>query len=76
MRFVELLVVVAIVPMLATLLLLALNCVKRTGHSAVCLNNIRQLCLEWADKFDSTGNNSDGAFHIIWPECYTIRDWR
>jgi prepilin-type processing-associated H-X9-DG protein len=52
---IELLVVVAIISILATLLLPALSNVKHNGHRAACVNNLRQINLAlrmYADDWD------------------------
>jgi prepilin-type N-terminal cleavage/methylation domain-containing protein/prepilin-type processing-associated H-X9-DG protein len=54
--FVELLVVVAIIAILASLLSAALNQTKAKAHQITCLTNLRQLQLGWLSYVD---DNSD-----------------
>ena len=44
---IELLVVIAIIAVLASLLLPAMARAKQQGHSAFCMNNLRQLNIAW-----------------------------
>lgn len=52
---VELLVVIAVIAILASLLLPALSSAKKASHSAVCKNNLRQIGLAMLLYVDQTG---------------------
>jgi prepilin-type N-terminal cleavage/methylation domain-containing protein/prepilin-type processing-associated H-X9-DG protein len=63
---VELLIVIAIIAILASLLLPALSRAKQKSHSAVCLSNQRQINLSYTLKRD------DGSQRLDQPEIF---DW-
>src|SRR5437879_1947702 len=64
---IELLTVIAVIAILASLLLPALTRAKQKAHGAICLSNQRQLCLAWRQYSD---DNQDRL-----PFCYGWGGW-
>jgi prepilin-type N-terminal cleavage/methylation domain-containing protein len=61
---IELVVVIAIIPVLMTILMTALNRVKKQEKRSKCLLNLKQLTLAWimyADEYDGKLVNGDNV---------------
>ncbi len=63
---VELLVVVAIIAVLASLLLPALSSAKAKAHSIKCMSNLRQITLSYTVAVDTDEGKLWPAYHVGW----------
>ena len=66
---IELLVVIAIIALLLSILMPALNKVKKQGKRLVCRSNLKQLTLAWIMYADESKNKIVGSNIGYAPEC-------
>src|SRR5579872_4144083 len=70
---VELLVVIGVIGILASMLLAALTAAKAKGHGAYCLNNVRQLAMAWMMYADDNNGHLPNNFGGL--DARTNKNW-